>query len=142
MIGGRPGQGCVTIQSLYRDRREAWPLWRCIVIGGRPGRWGVCHNTIGCIVTGEGLATRVCRDTPYDTTATWLRHGTQRRGYDTAEVACDTVLGLRYDTLHATTWPRHGRPRCSARDMCAQAGLGCAPGAPNSVLTQCIKLVK
>ena len=50
------------------------------------------------------------------------------------------VLGLRYGTLHATTRPRHGRPGRSAGGLCAQAGPGCAPGAPDSVLTQCTVL--
>ena len=36
-----------------------------------------------------------------------------------------------------TTQPRHGRPGHNAHDLCAQAGQGCAPGAPNPVLTQC-----
>ena len=33
--------------------------------------------------------------------------------------------------------PKHATRR-SVREVCAQAGPGCAPGAPNPVLTQCI----
>ena len=39
-----------------------------------------------------------------------------------------------------TTWPQHGRPGRSARGLCAQPGSGCALGAPNPFLTQCIIL--
>ena len=71
---------CVTIQSLYRDMREAWPgvchdTIVCIVIGGRPGRWGVCHDTIGCIVIGGGLVARLCCETGHDMAVQALRQG-------------------------------------------------------------------
>ena len=38
---------CVTIQSLYRDRSEGFTR-------------SEGHDTINCIVTGEGLAAREC----------------------------------------------------------------------------------
>ena len=56
---------------------------------------------------------------------------------------------------HAATRPRHGRPQAtirpgtgplhcrlghSVRGLCVQVGPGCAPGAPDSVLTQCTVL--
>ena len=42
---------------------------------GRPGRWGVCHDTIGCIVIGGGFAAELCRETSHDTAVQALRHG-------------------------------------------------------------------
>ena len=47
-------------------------------------------------------------------------------GHDTAP--------LRHDTAECAL------PGFSACGLCAQAGPGCAPGAPNPVLTQCIVL--
>ena len=59
-----------------------------------------------------------------------LRHGQARPLYG---------QGGGHDTAQRT--PRHSAqrtlctlPECSARDLCAQAGSGCAPGAPNLVL--------
>ena len=49
--------------GLYRDTRL-----------GRPGHWGVCHDIIGCIVTGRGLAARLCREAGHDIAMQALRH--------------------------------------------------------------------
>ena len=83
---------CVTIQSLYRDKRTI--LLRA------------CHDTIDCIVIGgQRLGRWLC----HDTDATWpgeaLRHGAgsvrgrarERAHGNTTAQACDTAeLGLRY----------------------------------------------
>ena len=95
-----------------------------------------------------------------------LRYGTSNLrngagGYDTARsnascyTAPDTVHGKAGDTAGARCDTAGGGPRygrlCAAtllgqarattlfitRAVCAQAGPGCAPGAPDSVLTQC-----
>ena len=44
------------------------------VKGGRLSRWGVCHDTIGCIMTGGGLASRLFCETGHDTAVQALRH--------------------------------------------------------------------
>ena len=80
------------------------------------------------------------------------------RLHDTAQEACDTVEGTQhgaqcaqgkgqaYDTAdHRLRHdPRHGRDTAVlgiVRAACAGSlGLGCAPGAPNPVLTQCTVL--
>ena len=51
-----------------------------------------------------------------------------------ARPATRSTTRLRYGALHATTRPRHGGPKRSARSLCTQAEPGCAPGAPDSVL--------
>ena len=40
--------------------------------------------------------------------------------------------------VRATILTSKHATRRSVREVCAQAGPGCAPGAPNPVLTQCI----
>ena len=88
-----------------------------IVTGGQSG-YRACHDTIGCIMTGGGLATGVCRNTPGDMTATWLRHGTQQHAHDTVEGACDTAgagPAIRHPARHDTA--RHGRPGSSTRRL-------------------------
>ena len=54
--------GCVTIQSLYRDKRAVW-LW-------------ACHDTIDCIVKGgQRLGRWLCRDSDETRPGEALQHG-------------------------------------------------------------------
>ena len=108
---------CVAIQSLYRDRGQRQ----------------------------RGYDTAVCRDTMRDTAG---------EAYDTARDAHET--GARPATRPARSATRLTRPTTrqatshdtaghrpttrSAWAQCAQAGSGCAPGAPNPILTQCTVL--
>ena len=89
--------------------------------------------------------------TAHDTAGRALQHGracaATRLGvrYDTTGQACVATRparrALRHDHDTAEHRPmtrsRHGRPGCSARGLCSQAGSGCAHCTANSVLTQC-----
>ena len=125
--------GCVMIQSLYHDRREVW-LARRVTI-----------QTI-ILRQEEGLATGVCRDTPNDTAATWLRHS----------VGCATILrrGLatrrpaqQYNARHGQPSLRHGRCEaydttpCTPRHGRDMAGLGAVRTACACKLGQGVHLV-
>ena len=84
--------------------------------------------------------------------AIWLRYrlrygaqrpATRRRDAATRVAARDTTsahgLGAGCVAIQAATWS--ARPATwPAWVQCAQAGSGCAPGAPNSILTQCTVL--
>ena len=132
-----------------RARTRAWPLGagsRYKIVswlrGGRP----LCRDTVQPRAAIRGSA-------PYDTTHGALRHARQlaTRGVHGFGAGCVAIWAvtrprhgqpcLRHGRPQAakrpTTRPRHGRPGRSARDLCAQAGLGCASGAPNPILTQC-----
>ena len=63
---------------------------------GRPGHWGVCHDTIGCIVTGGGLAARLCREISHDIAVQALRHSRAGARYD-ARHGMWQERGLRYN---------------------------------------------
>ena len=104
---GWPPGGCVTIQSLYRDKRAVWLR--------------ACHDTIDCIVTGgQRLGRWACRDT-------MLRHGRAcaaiRPGRRAARRSTPaTRPATSCDTTDAG--PRHGavrgQPGRSARAAWAQ----------------------
>ena len=107
-------------KALNRDRRE------------RPGPWGVCHDIIGCIVTGEGLAAGVCRDTPGDMAVTWLRHGAQQRARVRASTRQGT-LATRSKGGHDTVpyAPRYSPARAMTRPYVHGLGAMLAQCAPS-----------
>ena len=103
---GWPLGGCVTIQSLYRDKRAVWLR--------------ACHDTIDCIVTGgeEGLAAG-CVAIQHSQGCDTARGRAHASG-DTVAQACDTTgPGLR----HGQAWP-------STRRSVRAGWAGCVPGAP------------
>ena len=108
----------------------------------------VCRDTIRCIVTGGAARLRYGRGHGLATRprcATIRRWGLQHTRQHATRHACMTlVLGVsRYRLRHGQPGLRHHRPqslcarpgRC-ARAVCEQPGsVGCAPCAPNPVLT-------
>ena len=109
--------GCVTIQSLYRDKWEVWLR--------------ACHDIIDCIVTGgQRLGRWLCRDTDATRSGEALRHSAGAH-------AC----ALRY----GRSGLRHGRARLKTRPgqasdtaHCAcRAGQGVHLVHPTQFWTQC-----
>ena len=125
---GLAAGGNVTIQSLYRDKRAVW-----LASVSQYNRLYRDRRRLGC----WGVSRHAQR---YSNNMAATRHAAahacaQRHGHDTAEGACDTT-GVRFMTRHTAC---HDMVQCAhgLGTSCTQLGsIGCAPYAPNSVLTQ------
>ena len=140
------GGVCRDIIKLYRDRKAAWPLG-CIARQARHGR-GKSHDTTqGAAIRAAALAGARRHRVQHNE-----RHG-QACAATRPGVRCDKVeCVLRHGRAKPTTWPgqaydmagpglQHGAwcatIRPAQRAVGVQPGSGCAPGAPNPVLTKC-----
>ena len=132
---GWPLGGCVTIQSLYRDRRavwlarvsrynrlyrdrrKAWPLG--VSRYNAETRLGLCCDTAEEPAT-WGAAARTCVQ----------RHDRGLLQHD--REGAMTRSRVHHDTAQRA--PRHGAVHAPWAQWAHSLGSGCAPGAPNPVL--------
>ena len=137
--------------KLYRDRRRLdWlgmghDTINCIVTGEGLATGSECRDTKSCIVTGRRFGRWLCRDTAQPDAAirpqqrprygqAGVRHGAARLRHGWPQTATRPVLG--HDTAPLCTTIRGG-----VHDMgapYAQPGfVGCAPLHPTQFWTQC-----
>ena len=127
--------GCVTIRSLYRDRRAVWLVrvsrYNCLYRDRRKAwllavsRCNAATRPDLCCDTDEEPATR--RVAPCACTQ---RHGKGLLRHD--REGATTRSRVRHDTAQRA--PRHSVVRAAWAQWACNLGLGCAPSAPNPVL--------
>ena len=99
---------------------------------------GLCRDTINCIMTRGSLAAGLYHDAARSNAAIrrtelqYARHNARKGARGIAAIR--PRGGLQHDRLCLRHDQAKPATRSSVCALCMQAGLGCAPGAPNPVL--------